>query len=213
MEANKLESMIRFIIREELVNLYENSKNEPIPELRHLNKKLCILMLGTPGIGKSTYVKNHILPKNNTFKIIDPDAMTYTMTKNPSVHDSRFGGIAMDFLLTTAKQGTNIIYDVSGNSVARIEYVFNFLKNEGYTIIFIHLLSDFNTISNQNSSRQRKVPIEYLTQYYKNSQKLIQYYSKLPYDNYYVVTLLNNKYKYYKYENGHLLRHKNDKYA
>jgi predicted PilT family ATPase len=40
--------------------LEEHSKNEPILEIRDTNK-LGIILMGSPGIGKSTFIKNYIL--------------------------------------------------------------------------------------------------------------------------------------------------------
>jgi len=40
----------------------EWSKNDPIPELSK-TEKLGIILLGAPGIGKSTFVNNFIIPR------------------------------------------------------------------------------------------------------------------------------------------------------
>ena len=47
----------------------EHSKNDPIPEITQ-GGKLAIVLLGPPGIGKSTFAKNYITHKNQNMKIL-----------------------------------------------------------------------------------------------------------------------------------------------
>ena len=193
--------------------LNEYSKNDPIPEITHNNKKVLIVMLGAAGIGKSTFVKEYVLSKNLTFKIIDPDEMNFKITKSHDIYDKRVADMAVKYVISSAQSGQNIIYDITGRSESRIRTVVKELDSLGYTILFIHLLSDLQKSLNQNAQRDRHVPDEKVKEYYDISQQLMRKYSSLPHEAYYVVVSLNNKYKFYKYVNGKLLRRKVDTYV
>jgi predicted kinase len=67
--------------------LVEKSKNDPIPEI--YNDKLCIILLGAPGVGKSTFINNYILTKNKNIKVFSTDDISLILTKDPNIYDER----------------------------------------------------------------------------------------------------------------------------
>lgn len=62
----------------------EVSKNDPIPEINRIKNGIGIILLGTPGSGKSTFINNFILPKNSSFKKFSTDDVSLLYTKDPN---------------------------------------------------------------------------------------------------------------------------------
>ena len=52
-----------------LLSINEWSKNDPIPEITNNNGRLAIVLMGTPGVGKSFFTQNYIQHKNRNIKI------------------------------------------------------------------------------------------------------------------------------------------------
>lgn len=62
--------------------LLEYSKSDPIPELTWNKKgKTAIFIFGAPGVGKTTFTKEFILPKLKNYKIFDPDEVMKKIQK------------------------------------------------------------------------------------------------------------------------------------
>ena len=199
-----------------LKQILEWSKNDPIPEITRFDSGLGIILLGPPGIGKTTFSKEYILSRNNKFKIVNPDDVSYVFTKDKTGKRWRdnSANLAISYLSNIMKSKTNFIYDVTGTTIRRVTMVYNMAKDAGYTVILIHLLGELDTALKQNKQRERNVPEDILIQYYKKSQSLIsKYSSELNPDNYYIILNLNNRYEFFKYENGKLLGRKVDKYV
>lgn len=220
--------------------LEEVSKNEPIPEIIGVERGLAIFLIGAAGVGKSYFVTNHIHTKNANFKDFSTDDVSLLLTKDPNVYlkerdiedDIRNKNASELNLLkmrTFMQTGQNFIYDTTGagkeftdRGFEHVNDIYVKARESGYKVIFIHLLSTLQTSIDQNTSRSRQVDPHYIRWAYAkqmggeiDGQKIegnIQRYKALNPDSYYVVTSINQKYKFYKFIDGKLAVRKNDRY-
>lgn len=221
--------------------LEEVSKNEPIPEIIGADKGLAIFVIGSPGIGKSYFIKNNIHSKNRNIKDFSTDDISLLYTKDPNVYykgrEKEGGGktknasqLNMAKMNQFMETGQNFIYDTTGagkeftdKGFENVKEIFNRAKTNGYKIIFIHLLSTLQTSIEQDKLRDRHVDPHYIKWAYTKQQggeldgvKVegnIQRYKALNPDAYYLVTSIDKKYKFYKFIGGKLAVRKNDKYV
>jgi predicted kinase len=191
----------------------EVSKNDPIPEVLRYSNGLGIILLGTPGAGKSTFINNFIMPRNLKFKSFSTDDVSLMFTKDPQKYYQGSSDLNIERLLLFLKSGQNFIYDTTG---AQDKNVFDIVKSSrkfGYKIIFIQVMVDIETAKRQNLQRNRTVDEYYIDFVYSRQHQNMKDYSKLlnP-DNYYIVYNLEGKYKYYQYKDGKMYKRKVDKY-
>jgi len=191
----------------------EVSKNDPIPEVLRYSNGLGIILLGTPGAGKSTFINNFIMPRNPKFKSFSTDDVSLMFTKDPQKYYQGSSDLNIERLLLFLKSGQNFIYDTTG---AQDKNVFDIVKSSrkfGYKIIFIQIMVDIETAKRQNLQRNRTVDEYYIDFVYSRQHQNMKDYSKLlnP-DNYYIVYNLEGKYKYYQYKDGKMYKRKVDKY-
>lgn len=191
----------------------EVSKNDPIPEILRYSSGLGIILLGTPGAGKSTFINNFIMPRNPKFKSFSTDDVSLMFTKNPQKYHQGSSELNIERLLLFLKSGQNFIYDTTG---AQDKNVFDIVKASrkfGYKIVFIQVMVDIETAKRQNLQRNRTVDEYYIDFVYSRQHQNMKDYSKLltP-DNYYIVYNIQGKYKYYQYKDGRLYKRKVDKY-
>lgn len=232
---------MRFIKEYNQFILEEVSKNEPIPEIIGVGRRLAVFLIGAPGIGKSYFVKNHIHSKNRNIKDFSTDDVSLLYTKDPNVYyrgkelpeggrtsnASEMNLRKMDKFMET---GQNFIYDTTGagkeftdRGFEHIKEIFDKAKSNGYKIIFVHLLSTLQTSIDQDKLRDRHVDPHYIQWAYAkqqggeiDGQKVegnIQRYKDLNPDSYYLVTSIDKKYKFYKFIDGKLAVRKNDRYV
>jgi len=217
----------------------EFSKNEPIPEILSAKRGVAIFLIGTSGIGKSYFVKNHIHTKNATFKDFSTDDISTLYTGDPNIY---YRGVETDGgrtknasqlnilkMLTFIETGQNFIYDTTGagkeftdSGFEHVKQIYDQARNFGYKIIFIHLLSTLQNSLQQDLERQRHVDPHYIQWAYAKQQggevdgvKVegnIQRYKSLGPDAYYLITSIDRKYKYYKFVDGKLAKRKGDRY-
>ena len=64
----------------------ERSKNNPIKELDYEN--LCVVIIGTPGLGKSFFIDNYIKPRR-FMKSFSTDDVSLTITKDPNIYHTK----------------------------------------------------------------------------------------------------------------------------
>lgn len=218
--------------------IQERSKNDPIPEV-YMDKKLAIFLVGAPASGKSFYLDEEILRKNRNFNIIDPDDKSKILTKylhklkgsfkdrvkykefvntftNKIESYPLISGINKEIesqFEVSLKEGTNVIYDSTGNNTKLLTYLIDKCEESGYTVIFLHVMGkNLEWQLNQSKLRAnrtgRPVDEEYLIDLYDRSQGMIKYYSKLNIDNYYIIWNRGENFrpKWYKYEDGELKR-------
>jgi len=191
----------------------EVSKNDPIPEILRYPSGLGIILLGTPGAGKSTFINNFIMPRNPKFKSFSTDDVSLMFTKNPQKYHPGSSELNIERLLLFLKSGQNFIYDTTG---AQDKNVFDIVKSSrkfGYKIIFIQVMVDIETAKRQNLQRNRTVDEYYIDFVYSRQHQNMKDYSKLlsP-DNYYIVYNIEGKYKYYQYKDDKMYKRKVDKY-
>lgn len=196
----------------------EYSKNDPIPEIMNMNKKLGIVLLGIPGSGKSTFAKKRILPFQKNIKSFSTDDVSLRFTKDPKKYHTGSSELNLQMLKGFMKTGQNFIYDTTGSNDKSVFQVCSKAKKEGYHLIFILILVDLQTAKSQNIKRGElggHVADEDYIEYSYNLQSRTSkdYINLLNPDNFYIV--LNkgvDKYKYYKHTGKEILKRKMDKY-
>lgn len=231
---------MRFIKEYNQFILEEVSKNEPIPEIIVMDRGLAIFLIGAPGIGKSYFVKNHIHTKNSNIKDFSTDDVSLLFTKDPNVYykgrEKEGGGRTKNAsqlnilkMINFMETGQNFIYDTTGagkeftdKGYEHVKEIYDNAKSNGYKIVFIHLLSTLQTSIDQDALRSRHVDPHYIQWAYAKQQggevdgvKVegnIQRYKALNPDAYYLVTSIDQKYKFYKFIDGKLAVRKNDRY-
>lgn len=201
-----------------LQNINEWSKNEPIPELR--DKNLFVILLGSPGSGKSYFTKN-FLNKYNDFKVFDPDSINFKRNlhginpekeklspKDANKHISFNTGLVYQYLknaLTTKDNKEAFVYDTTGSNINNIKEVSFLAKELGYTVVIILIHRDLETAKSSTISRQkiegREVDLNYLEEVYDKLRKNWKLYSEFT-DSYYIVDSYDNAYHFWKLKNG-----------
>ena len=91
----------------------EFSKNDPIPEISRYKTKLGIVLIGLPGAGKSTFINNFILPRNQQFKSFSTDDVSNLLTKDPKSYDERSAILNIERLSNYIKTKLYLRYDWS----------------------------------------------------------------------------------------------------
>ena len=218
----------------------EWSKNEPIPEILDKPKGLAVFLIGSPGIGKSTFVNKFLHPKNPNIKDFSTDDISLLYTKDPNVYytgkekpdgtkTSNAAKLNLKKMKLFMNTGNSFIYDTTGagkkytdSGFQHIKEIFQLAKEKKYEIVFIHLLSTLQTSLNQNKLRDRFVDPDYILWAYTkqmggqiNGQKVegnLNRYKELNPNSYYVVLSINQKYNFFKFINGKLAKRKGDKY-
>jgi predicted ABC-type ATPase len=195
----------------------EVSKNEPIPEL-YEKEKLGIILLGLPGSGKSTFIKNEIMTKNRNFKSFSTDYVSYMFTKSTSKFHPTSTNININYLKNYIETGQNFVYDTTGESEDLIREINKIATSNGYKIIFITMLIDKEEAKRRNILRGESgghlVDDDYIDRVYSNQlERTKNYISDLNYDNFYIVLVKGRKYKYFKHTGSEILRHKVDRYV
>ncbi len=221
--------------------LEEVSRNEPIPEIIGVDRGLAVFLIGAPGIGKSYFVTNHIHSKNPNIKDFSTDDVSLLYTKDPNIYykgrELPEGGrtknaseLNLDRMDKFMETGQNFIYDTTGagkeftdRGFEHIKEIYDKARDCGYKIVFIHLLSTLETSIEQDALRSRHVDPHYIQWAYAkqqggevDGQKVegnIQRYKALNPDEYYLVTSIDQKYKFYKFIDGKLAVRKNDRYV
>jgi len=89
--------------------ILENSKNDAIPEITQ-GGKLGIILIGAPGIGKSTFAKNFITHKNQRIKVFSTDDVSLTLTKQHNVYRRGASQLNLRKLSIFIKSGGSFIY-------------------------------------------------------------------------------------------------------
>jgi len=219
----------------------EWSKNEPIPEILDKPKGLAIFLIGSPGIGKSTFVNKFIHTKNPNIKDFSTDDVSLLFTKDPNEYytgrEKPEGGRTsnasqlnlkkMKMFMTT---GNSFIYDTTGagkeytdKGFEHVKEMFDLARENQYEIVFIHLLSTLQTSIDQDKLRDRHVEPHYIQWAYAKQmggmidgemvEGNLPRYKALGPDEYYVVLSIDRKYRFLKFVDGKLCKKKGDKYV
>ena len=186
--------------------LEENSKNDPIPELTRSNR-LGVILLGTPGIGKSTFISKFIQPRNPNIKTFSTDDVSLKFTKDPKSYHSTASKLNLDRLLYFVDNGSSFFYDTTGTQLENIKNIYNKSIQNGFDIIFIHLIGSLEMAQIGNIQRDRNVPTDYLRHSYQKQKDNLKEYLNLNPNNYYLVEREENGYKFYKFDKvGNILQ-------
>jgi len=196
----------------------EFSKNDPIPEITRMSKGLGIILLGTPGSGKSTFCKNFILPRNPKFKNFSTDDVSLLYTKDPSLYHKGASELNLTKLDKYMESGNNFVYDTTGTREKNIREVTERGHRLGYKIIFCMILVDIETTRKQNLERGKmgghQVPDDFIQYVYDKQFKNIRKYSEeLNPENFYIIHNKNMKYKFLKFKDGQMWKRKVDTYV
>jgi predicted kinase len=190
----------------------ENSKNDPIPEINQVGK-LGIVLIGAPGIGKSTFAKNYITHKNQNIKIFSTDDVSLTLTKQHDVYRRGSSELNLKKLFMFIKSGGSFIYDTTGVKKHNVESVTKEARDNGYNIVYVHLVGTLDLSLKQNLQRERNVPEDVIKNIYSEQFTNMKYFSSLNPDTYYIVYNIDGKYKFMKYNGRKLLKRKADRYV
>lgn len=195
----------------------EVSKNDPILEINQ-KEKTGIILLGIPGSGKSTFIKNEILRKNDNFKSFSTDYVSLKFTGGSEDYYQGSAEINIKYLKNYIETGQNFIYDTTGESEPFVREINKLANKNNYKLIFIVMLVDKETAKKRNILRGKtgghQVDESYLELVYANQLLRTKNYLKdLDYDNFYIILSRDNKYKYFKHTGKSILRHKVDRYV
>lgn len=190
----------------------ENSKNDPIPEITQ-GGKLGIVLIGAPGIGKSTFAKNYITHKNQNIKIFSTDDVSLTLTKQHDVYRRGSSELNLKKLFMFMKSGGSFIYDTTGVKKQNVEAVTQTARDNGYNIVYVHLVGTLDLSIKQNLQRERNVPEDVIKNIYAEQFTNMRYFSSLNPDTYYIVYNIDGKYKFMKYDGQKILKRKSDRYV
>jgi predicted kinase len=188
----------------------EVSKNEPVKELR--DNKICIVLMGTPGVGKSYFVKNYIKPRRD-LKVFSTDDIYLLYTKDPNKYHPGSADVNISRILKFIQTNQSFIYDTTGTHPESIFSVVKKSKEAGYKVIFIHLVGPLKQSIKQNIERERRVDPDYIEFSYSTQYRNMQTYREMNPDAYYVVYNKEGKYVFYRFVDGKLLKRKVDRYV
>lgn len=206
------------------VNIHNNlffDKIESISEIEHNNYVYDLVLdkyhnfIGgnIPTIlHNSTFAKNFITNKNRNIKIFSTDDISYTFTKQHNTYRKGSSEINLKKLDMFMESGGSFIYDTTGVQHENVSNITTKARENGYDVIFIHLMAPLDTSLRQNQERERNVPDYYIKHAYERQYKNMHYFSNLNPDSYYIVYSIDGKYKFMKFEDGQILKRKVDKY-
>jgi len=194
-----------------IYSLNEYSKNDPIPEINSKDR-LGIILLGAPGIGKSTFINNNILTKNRNIKTFSTDDVSLTLTKDPNEYRSNSSELNLKRLSMYIESGRSFIYDTTGTQKNNITDIIRLSKQYNYTVLIIQVMGTLDLSIKQINNRERKIPFDYLKNSYDKQYTNMKYFSNLDIDKYYIVYNNDGKYKYMKYDGINMYKRKVDRY-
>lgn len=160
----------------------------------------------------STFAKNFITNKNRNIKIFSTDDISYTFTKQHNTYRKGSSEINLKKLDMFMESGGSFIYDTTGVQHENVSNITSKARENGYDVIFIHLMAPLDTSLRQNQERERNVPDYYIKHAYERQHKNMHYFSNLNPDSYYIVYSIDGKYKFMKFEDEQILKRRNDKY-
>jgi predicted ABC-type ATPase len=192
------------------------SKNHPIQELNQ-QEKLGIILLGTPGAGKSTFAQKIIIPQLKNVKSFSTDDVSLLYTKDPNVYKIGSAELNIKRLKNFITTGQNFIYDTTGTNEKAIYDICNKATKNGYKLVFILVLIDLSSAKKQNITRAlsggHKADEDYIKFVYQVQNQTTKNYIKyLKPESFYIVLNKDGKYRYYKHLGNKILKRKVDKY-
>lgn len=142
--------MFKFTDLLQEIYLSEVSKNDPIPELTRKKSGLAIFLIGPPASGKSTFHRNFIVPRQGNIKRFSTDDISDLRNlKDPEFADYEEGdyipgssGFVRAYIEQFVKSNNNdnFVWDATGRDPEKIKPVYDTVRENGYDVMFIHLL-------------------------------------------------------------------------
>jgi intein/homing endonuclease/predicted kinase len=179
-----------------VLNKYHNFIGGNIPTILH----------------NSTFIGNYIRTKQD-IKVFSTDDVSLKITKDPNIYHPNSSSLNIKMIFNFIKTGQSFIYDTTGTHRETITKIVDESSSKDYKIVFIHLVSTLNNSLERNKLRDRTVDEDYLKMSYSTQFKNISYYANLTNNSYYIVSTLDNKYVFYKYQNGKIVKRNNDRYV
>lgn len=190
----------------------ETSKNNPMPEIDNIDK-LGIIIMGPPGIGKSTFIEREI-SKRRFFRSFSTDDVSELKSKidfrrrleeDPSAkidYSYKLGSAELNIkrMFEYMETGQPFIYDTTGDSIENVTMVNDAARELGYQVIFIYLIGSLDLAWQQNLRRSRQVDWEYMSTVYLNKPHRIKYYTSLRPTAYYLIDNKGRRRDKYGYE-------------
>lgn len=166
---------------------------------------IMMMMVGFPGSGKTTFLKNKFDRKLNNFVMINPDEL---LIGHPDfefgkgyVHKNDVLPIMDSLFDLVEKKGYSFIYDSNCSDIDHCRSILKRFKK--YHKIIIGVYADYDVARNRIKRRAKKegrnVPISFLNSVYKTRDKFIKYIKKLKdYDEVYIYDNSGNRIKLIK---------------
>jgi predicted kinase len=136
------------------------------------------------GSGKSTYVEQHLLPKDTRKKqsrhylLIDADKEKEKIMKEENISSINEVGLHQksikrkDQLIKDSVQAKkNFVYVASGRGTGELFWLKDTLKQEGYRIKLLFVTTNLDTALKRCAKRERVVPLHIVEQSYKSSMR------------------------------------------
>src|ERR1035437_93052 len=139
-----------------------------------------VVMMGSPGSGKTHVAKNLLLLKN--FKHLTVDNWLEIIgkqqgldLKNPDVtaalnnkYEDKFKTFRKNFIKQqlSAKEPVNIVVDVTGKSIPSVRKVLDVIENSNYITTLVYVITSKEECLKRNLKRARTVPEDFLIAIY-----------------------------------------------
>lgn len=162
----------------------------------------------------STFIKNYIQTRKN-IKAFSSDDISLMFTKDPNVRHRGSGELNIKRIDIFMETGQSFIYDTTPTySEDKVDLITK-AKEYGYKIVFVALITPLEVALKRNKERDRQSSEEFLKHTYGNIWNKLSQHKDLKPDSFYVITDLNNKYTFYKYDvdNKTLLKRKGHQYV
>ena len=114
-------------------------------------EKKCVIFVGSPGCGKSTYYENNYL---NGYARVNLDILTSRNREKKKI-------------LELAESGTNMVIDNTNTSIEERKRYFSLLWNSGYKFKAVWFNVPLDVCMERNKNRIKTIPAYLVKYYYK----------------------------------------------
>ena len=158
---------------------------------------VALFVIGTPAVGKTTFVKNYILKDRPNFKYISLDDIKLKVP-NPNQAKTKRDSILNAFIT----KRHSFVYDTIG--LDNLYDVVLKAKNNGFYVIIVYMLSPKQQTIIQNQNRKNIVDLEFIDYTYDRLPYLVKKYKdELSPNSFYWVARIDNDVKIFKHgDNG-----------